>query len=93
MGDTTVKGKVRDNHIVKDDVTSRDLLGFVRGRCLECLSCGKYIIVTKEKYYKKGVCILVSKLVGPSQTLFDNLIKHHNARCFITYAGRCSPRL
>ena len=87
-----MKGKVRDNHIVKDEVTSRDLLGFVRGRCLECSSCGKYIIVTKEKYYKKGVR-LVSKLVGPSQTLFDNLIKHNYAHLFVIHAGRCSPRL
>ena len=51
----SVQGKVRDNHIVKDNVTSRDLLGFVRGRCSGCASCGKYIIYTKEKYYKKGV--------------------------------------
>lgn len=51
----SIAGKVRDNHIVKDDVTSRDLLGFVRGRCCGCSECGKYIIFTKEKYYRKGV--------------------------------------
>ena len=40
----------RDNHLT-DDITSRDLMGNSRGRCLGCSSCGKYIIYTKEKYY------------------------------------------
>eukprot|EP00889_Picochlorum_renovo_P002623 jgi/Picre1/29653/NNA_005036.t1 len=45
--------KVRDNHLV-DEKTSRDLMGVSRGRCLGCSSCGKYIIHTKDKYYRKG---------------------------------------
>lgn len=44
--------EVRDNHL-RDPLTSRDLLGIVRGRCINCKeSCGKYIIDTKRKYYR-----------------------------------------
>lgn len=55
--------KVRDNHLV-DDKTSRDLMGVSRGRCLGCTSCGKYIIYTKEKYYRKVGGTLYEHMVG-----------------------------
>ena len=48
-------GSVRVDHLTAEQ-TSRDLLGVVRGKCtISGCSCGKYLIRTKEKYYRSAV--------------------------------------
>eukprot|EP00890_Picochlorum_soloecismus_P000411 jgi/Picsp_1/1370/NSC_04849-R1_heat shock protein sti-like len=48
-------GSVRVVHLTAEE-TSRDLLGIVRGKCTgPGCSCGKYLIRTKEKYYRSTV--------------------------------------
>ena len=39
--------KVRDNHL-RDPETSRDLFGVVRGKCMSCTSCGRYVVRTQK---------------------------------------------
>lgn len=86
--------KVRDNHLV-DEKTSRDLMGVSRGRCLGCSSCGKYIIYTKDKYYRKVGCTLCEHMVGQraltvSCTQGEDAPLHPDCDPSIMNCSRCS---
>ena len=85
--------KVRDNHLI-DDKTSRDLMGVSRGRCLGCTCCGKYIIYTKEKYYRKVGCILLAHVVGQRALtlvfLQEDAAVHPDCDPSIMNCSRCS---
>lgn len=39
----------RSNHLT-DAITHRDIFGTVRGSCIGCTSCGRYVVDTKRQY-------------------------------------------